>query len=152
MKISRVSDNDLRREFNRRFFIKTGEQIGGTGKAAEHFRSIFSDCERDKEHFAVVYLNHQHQVLGSEVLFSGSLSSSAVYPREFIKQVLQHEAGAILIGHTHPSGSLSPSNSDRAITNKLQTALESIDVSLLDHLIIGNGKDGYYSFSDHLLL
>jgi DNA repair protein RadC len=152
MDIDKIPDNTLREEFHRRFFVEPGEHIGGVNKAAEHFRSLFANCNRDQEHFAVVYLNQQHQVLGSEVLFSGTLSSSAVYPRELIKFVLQHEAGAILMGHTHPSGSLTPSSSDRAITKKLQTALESIDVELLDHLIIGNGMEGYFAFSDHRLL
>jgi DNA repair protein RadC len=152
MDIDKIPDNTLREEFHRRFFVKPGEHIGGVNEAAEHFRSLFANCNRDQEHFAVVYLNQQNQVLTSDVLFSGSLSSSAVYPRELIKLVLQHEAGAVLIGHTHPSGSLSPSSSDRSITKKLQLALESIDVALLDHLVIGNGKEGYFSFSDHNLL
>lgn len=152
MDINKIPDNTLREEFNRRFFVKAGEHIGDARRAAEHFRSLFANCNRDQEHFAIVFLNQQHQVLVSEVLFSGTLSSSAVYPRELIKLVLQHEAGAILMGHNHPSGSLEPSGSDRAITKKLKEALQSIDVKLLDHFIIGNGKEGYFAFSDHRML
>jgi DNA repair protein RadC len=152
MNLCKISDNLLKEEFNRRFYVNPGEQLGNVGSVAEHLRNLFSKYERDQEHFAVIYLNQQYNVIASEILFTGSLTTSAVYPRELIKRVLEHEAGAVLIGHNHPSGSLNPSNSDRAITKKLKTALESIDVDLLDHLIIGNGTEGYFAFSDHRLL
>jgi len=152
MELSKVSDTVLRREFNRRFYLRVGTGIGSSSKAAEHFRSLFSKYDRDREHFAVVYLNQQNEVLSSEVLFSGSLSSSAVYPRELIKRVLGREAASIVIGHNHPSGSIQPSGPDRQLTRKLKTALESIDVALLDHIIIGNGSEEHFAFSEHDLI
>jgi len=77
------------------------------------------------------------------------LATAAVFPREIVKRLLALEAGAIIVGHNHPSGETLPSNSDRALTKKLANAMSSIDVSLLDHLVIGNG---FYSFSDQGLL
>jgi len=56
----------------------------------------------------------------------------------------------VIFGHNHPSGCLTPSSSDRAVTKKLQTALEAIDVELLDHFIIGGNE--HFSFSEHRLL
>jgi len=97
-------------------------------------------------------LNQQNQIITSVVLFSGTLNSAAVYPRELVKDVIRYESAAIIIGHTHPSGSIEPSSSDRAVTTKIKTALSSIDVELLDHLILGNGNDGFYSFANHDLM
>ncbi len=98
----------------------------------------------------VIFLNGQHQVLTTEVLFAGSLTSSAVFPREVITRVIDLGAAAVIFGHNHPSGCLTPSSSDRAVTKKLQTALEAIDVSVLDHIIIGGSE--HYSFADNRLL
>ena len=89
-------------------------------------------------------------MLSTEVLFEGSLSTSAVYPREVVERVIELGAGAVILGHNHPSGEITPSSSDRAVTKKLQTALTAIDVEVLDHLIIGGSE--YFSFTDHQLL
>jgi DNA repair protein RadC len=94
-------------------------------------------------------MNSQNQIISTEVISTGSLATAAVFPREIVKRLLALEAGAIIVAHNHPSGETTPSNSDRALTKKLQRGLEAIDVSLLDHLVIG---DGFYSFSDQGLL
>ncbi|NQV14953.1 DNA repair protein RadC, partial [bacterium] len=118
--------------------------------SAEHLRSFLSQLPQDQEHFCVVFMNSQNQIISTEVISSGSLATAAVFPREIIKRLLALEAGAIIVGHNHPSGETIPSSSDRALTKKLQTALTAIDVDFLDHIIIG-GTD-YFSFSDHRLL
>jgi len=147
--ISNISDSSILREYIKRFTIKAGESIGSAKDAANNFRSYFSDASK-KERFVVCFLNGQHQVLSTEVLFEGSLTSSAVYPREVITRVLELGSAAILIAHNHPSGLTTPSSSDRAVTKKLETALASIDVDLLDHIIIGGHE--HFSFADHRLL
>jgi len=147
--VSSISDTEFLEEYKKRFTISSGESIGSAKEAANHFRAFFSDASK-KERFVVCYLNGQHQVLSTEVLFEGSLTSSAVYPREVITRVLEIGSAGILISHNHPSGLTTPSSSDRAVTKKLQTALASIDVELLDHIIIG-GAD-HYSFADNHLL
>jgi len=147
--VSTVSDAEILTEYVRRFTIKSFESIGSAREAANHFRAFFSDASK-KECFVACFLNGQHQVLSTEVLFTGSLTSSAVYPREVITRVIELGSAAILIAHNHPSGLTTPSSSDRAVTKKLQTALAAIDVDLLDHIIIG-GAD-HYSFADNHLL
>jgi len=149
MNISKVSDSQFLSEYVRRFNIAGGESIGTAREAANHFRAFFSDASK-KERFVVCFLNGQHQVLSTEVLFEGSLTSSAVYPREIITRVIETASAAIVVAHNHPSGLTTPSSSDRAVTKKLSTALNAIDVDLLDHLILG-GED-HYSFADHHLL
>ena len=152
MMLDKVEDEKLKREYIRRFFFQPGDRLSDAKASAEHFRALFANQDRDKEHFGVVYLNQQNQIITSVVLFSGTLNSAAVYPRELVKDVIRYESAAIIIGHTHPSGSIEPSSSDRAVTTKIKTALSSIDVELLDHLILGNGNDGFYSFTNHDLM
>ncbi len=98
----------------------------------------------------VIYLNGRNQILKLEELFEGTLSTSAVYPREVVKRALDNNAAAIVLVHNHPSGNSTPSQDDLAITKKLKEATQSIDVSVHDHLIIA-GND-VYSFADHGIL
>jgi DNA repair protein RadC len=106
--------------------------------------------ERNREVFMVIFLDGQNQIIKMEELFTGSLTTSAIYPREVIQKVLSYDAASVILVHNHPSGSLTPSGSDRAVTKKLKIALASIDVEILDHLIVG-GND-FFSFADHRLL
>ncbi len=106
--------------------------------------------ERNREIFMVIFLDGQNQIIKMEELFTGSLTTSAIYPREVIQKVLSYDAASVILVHNHPSGSLTPSGSDRAVTKKLKVALASIDVEILDHLIVG-GND-FFSFADHRLL
>jgi len=99
----------------------------------------------DIEKMYCIFLNSKNRVLGIEKMFSGSIRSSAIYPREIIKWVLQKKAAAIILTHNHPSGSTTPSTEDLMITARLCVALSNIDVVLHDHIIIG---DSYYSFSE----
>ncbi len=147
--VSAISDTELKQEYVRRFTIPAGERLRTSREVADHFRAFFTDPTR-KESFIVCFLNGQHQVLTTEVMFVGSLTSSAVYPREVVTRVIERGAAAVVFAHNHPSGSITPSSSDRAVTKKLETALAAIDVDLLDHIIVG-GED-YYSFSDSGLL
>jgi DNA repair protein RadC len=99
-----------------------------------------------KEVFKVIYLNGRNEVIQVETLFEGSLTSSAVYPREVIKQALDHHAAAMVFAHNHPSGDPTPSTQDFAITRDLFLAGKIMGIQVLDHLIIG--RNGYHSFAD----
>ncbi len=147
--VSEVSDTEILAEYVKRFTIQAGEHINGARAAADHFRGFFADAAK-REKFVVCFLNSQHQVLSTEVLFEGSLSTSAVYPREVLEKVIAIGAGSVILAHNHPSAEITPPNSDRAVTKKLQTALEAIDVAVLDHIIIGGSE--HYSFADNRLL
>jgi DNA repair protein RadC len=147
--VSSVSDTEILNEYVRRFTIPAGESIKTSREAADHFRAYFSDGAK-REMFVCCFLNGQHQTLTTEILFEGSLTTSAVYPREVIQRVLTLGAGAVMFAHNHPSSSITPSASDRAVTKKLATALGAIDVEVLDHIVVGGTE--YFSFSDHRLL
>ncbi|UCD38395.1 MAG: DNA repair protein RadC [Fidelibacterota bacterium] len=105
---------------------------------------------RNREQFVIILLNGRNQLIDLVTIFEGSLTTSAVYPREVVKLILERDAAAVILVHNHPSGSVTPSQDDHRITKRLKQACQSIDVQLHDHLIIG-GND-YYSFADHGLL
>jgi DNA repair protein RadC len=99
-----------------------------------------------KEVFTVIFLNGRNEVIQVETLFEGSLTSSAVYPREVIKSSLDHHAAALVFAHNHPSGDPTPSAQDFAITRDLFVAGKIMGIQVLDHLVIGGNR--YYSFAD----
>ncbi|MBC8193880.1 MAG: hypothetical protein H8E18_15950, partial [FCB group bacterium] len=129
-----LSNNTIREEYKKRFQKQPGQRLKSSADSAEHLRAFLDSYPKDQEHFVVIFLNAQNQIISTEVMSSGSLATAAVFPREIVKRLLALEAGAIICGHNHPSGETIPSNSDRALTKKLDRALGSIDVAFLDHV------------------
>jgi DNA repair protein RadC len=105
---------------------------------------------RNREQFIIIMLNGRNQVIDLLTLFEGSLTASAVYPREVIKAILAHDAAAAILVHNHPSGNPSPSQDDIQITARLKAACETIDVKIHDHLIVGGDK--FFSFAEQGIL
>lgn len=95
---------------------------------------------RPQEIFACVFLDNRHRVLRYEELFSGTIDGASVHPREVVRKVLDVNAAAVIFAHNHPSGVAEPSQADIRITQKLKEALALIDVRVLDHLIVGEGR------------
>ena len=95
-------------------------------------------CGLEREVFIVLYLDNQHNLIAHETLFSGTINSVSVHPREVVKAALKHNAAAVTLAHNHPSGVAEPSQSDRRITEKLQQALALVDVRVLDHFVTGS--------------
>ncbi|MEM7195303.1 MAG: DNA repair protein RadC [Pseudomonadota bacterium] len=102
--------------------------------------------DQTREVFAVVYLDTRHQVLEYEELFFGTINGASVHPREVVKNCLRKNAAALIVAHNHPSGIAEPSNSDALLTRRLKDALDTVDIKLLDHLVIGDGE--YISMSE----
>lgn len=94
----------------------------------------------EHEVFACLYLDNQHRVVKLEELFSGTIDGAAVYPREVVKRCLRHNAAAVIFAHNHPSGIAEPSQADIAITRRLTAALNTIDVRVLDHIVVGRNE------------
>tara|TARA_R110002167_G_scaffold6277_1_gene28772 strand:- start:153445 stop:154119 length:675 start_codon:yes stop_codon:yes gene_type:complete len=91
----------------------------------------------EHEVFACLYLDNQHRVVKLEELFSGTIDGAAVYPREVVKRCLHNNAAAVIFAHNHPSGIAEPSQADIGITARLKAALNTIDVRVLDHIVVG---------------
>ncbi len=100
---NQVSDKEIKQEYSKRFFLKSGDKITSSNDAADHLTVLLSN-NPSREQFAVIFLNAANCIISSKIMFKGSLTSSAVYPREIIKKALELDAAAIIIGHNHPSG------------------------------------------------
>lgn len=92
------------------------------------------------EMFCCLYLDNRHRVLRFDQLFRGTIDGTSVYPREVVKEALAINAAAVILAHNHPSGVAEPSQADERITGRLKSALELVDIRLLDHLIIGDAE------------
>ncbi len=95
---------------------------------------------RTQEVFAILFLDSQHRLLEFEVMFQGTLTQTSVYPREVVKRALALNAGAVVLAHNHPSGVAEPSRADEFLTQTLKSALQLVDVRVLDHVIVGQGQ------------
>jgi DNA repair protein RadC len=104
----------------------------------------------DHEVFAAMFLDARQQLMGFEILFRGTLTHTAVHPREVVKRALALNAGAVVLAHNHPSGAAEPSRADELITKALCQALQLVDVKVIDHVIVG--RAGTVSFAERGLL
>lgn len=106
--------------------------------------------ELEHEEFWIIYLNNSNKVLQKMQLSKGGITGTLVDVRLAFKNALQLGAVAIILAHNHPSGTLKPSQADKNLTQKLKTAGESLDIKVLDHLIIT--ESAYFSFADEGIL
>lgn len=93
-----------------------------------------------QEHFVCLFLNTKNHVIGKQTIFVGSLDSSIVHPREVFKEAIRRSSASVICLHNHPSGDPTPSREDIAVTHTLREAGEVVGITLLDHVIIGDGK------------
>jgi len=100
-----------------------------------------------KEHFYVLYLNNSNQILGYQLLSIGGITSTVVDIRILLQGALLVNSVGLILCHNHPSGSTKPSISDRELTHKIEKASQTLDIQLLDHLIIT--ENSYFSFADN---
>jgi DNA repair protein RadC len=92
-----------------------------------------------REVFVVLTLDTRHQLLEYRELFQGTINGANVHAREVVKLALSKNAAAVIVAHNHPSGHAEPSKSDIAITRRLKTALNLMEIRLLDHFVVGRG-------------
>ncbi len=101
---------------------------------------------REHEVFAMLLLDSQHRLIHFVELFRGTIDAASVYPREVVKTAIQYNAAAVILAHNHPSGISEPSLADRRITERLNQALATIEVTTLDHFVVG--RDTVTSFAE----
>jgi DNA repair protein RadC len=106
--------------------------------------------DRGYEVFCCLYLDNRHRLIAFEELFRGTIDGASVHPREVVRQALARNAAALIVAHNHPSGVAEPSSADELITRRLREALALVDIRLLDHLIVGDGR--CLSFAEQGLL
>jgi DNA repair protein RadC len=97
------------------------------------------------ECFVALFLDQQHGLIEFRELFRGTVSQTAVYPREVVKTALELNACALIVAHNHPSGTAEPSAADHHLTQALKAALAVVDIRVLDHIVVT--ATGCYSFA-----
>lgn len=103
--------------------------------------------DTDREYFMVINLNNQNLPNSIEITSIGSLTETMVSPREVFKSAIVSNSARIILCHTHPSGSTSPSDADIKITNALVKIGKFLDIPVIDHLIVGG--DSVYSLMEN---
>lgn len=117
-----------------------------------HWHKVLDYCSTTMGHlaieqFRVLFLNSQNALLADEVQQQGTLNQTPVYPREIMKRALALHAANMILVHNHPSGNVTPSQADRDLTRLIIQAAQTLDMRILDHLIIS--PTGYYSFKEN---
>jgi len=149
--VSKYAQLQASLELARRYLyevIERGDAIVNPEQAKNYILSQLKG--RHNEVFACLFLDAKNRLLCFEELFTGTINSANVYPRIVIKKILQHNAAAVIFAHNHPSGDPKPSAADQHITKVLQDCLQTLDVRVIDHVIIG--ESGVFSFAEKGLL
>lgn len=128
--------------------LSAGDVLSSPGETRQFLQHHLGGHSR--EVFCCIFVDSQHRVLRCEDLFFGTLDGAAVYPREVAVRALQYSAAAVIFAHNHPSGVAEPSSADRRITERLCSALALLDIRVLDHIIVGRGRE--FSFAEEGLL
>ena len=124
------------------------EKIGSSQDVYHLLQPLLGELEH--EEFWILFLNNSNKVLHKAQMSKGGITGTLVDVRLVMKQALELGAVAIILAHNHPSGTLRPSAADKQITQKIKLASETLDVKVLDHLIIT--QKSYYSFADEKIL
>ena len=113
---------------------------------------IETQGQPDREQFCVILLNSKNETIGLNIVSIGNLSSAPVHPREVLKPAILSNSAAMILSHNHPSGDMSPSPEDIAITKVIVQASKIMGIQVHEHLIISMHDDNYFSFADNGLI
>ena len=123
-------------------------QLGTYEKVVEYCRSLAA--HRDVEEFRALYLDTKNRLIRDELLQTGTVNHTPVYPRQVCVRALEVGACAVLVLHPHPSGDATPSRADVEMTNQLRDALKTVSIDLHDHIVVT--PSSYVSFKASGLL
>ena len=126
----------------------TFTQISSSAQAFAYFEPLVGDLAI--EEFWVAYLNRGNKVMAVKRISEGGVSGTVVDPRVIFKHAIELLASTVLLCHNHPSGTLQASDADKHLTRKLVAAGKMLDIHVMDHIIVADGK--YFSFSDEGLM
>jgi DNA repair protein RadC len=102
------------------------------------------------EAFMVMFLNIKNELIGYEMMQQGTVDRAVIYPRRIVEAALGRHAAGIILLHNHPSGHPEPSEEDKRMTKSVLDAARTVDLRIVDHLIVAKG--GYFSFAENRLL
>jgi DNA repair protein RadC len=131
MAVFEIAKRALKEEIAGKNYIRHKEDV------LRYLSLAMRDLKR--EFFKVIFLDQSHGIIKVEDLFKGTLNGAAVYPREVVKRALEVNAAAVILVHNHPGGNPVPSRQDHDLTRRLTQSLQSVEIAVLDHLIISSG-------------
>lgn len=123
-------------------------KITSSSTVFEVFQPVIG--ELDHEEFWILYLNNSNKIIEQFQISKGGITGTLVDVRITLRKALELGAVSLILAHNHPSGNLNPSEADKQLTRKLKTAAESLDIKILDHIIVT--EKSYFSFADEGLL
>ena len=124
------------------------QKISGSKDAADYFIPLLGDL--DHEEFWVLLLDRGNKIRESFMVSQGGISGTVIDVRLILKKAVEKLSSALILAHNHPSGTLQASDADLKITRKIKNAAELMDISVLDHIIVG--QNSYYSLADEGIL
>ncbi len=131
-----------RRRYSEEILKRT--KINSSSEIAGYLKTLLKDF--NYEVFVALFLNRSLKIISYEIISKGGISGTVADPRIILKKALEAGASSLIICHNHPSGNLQPSKQDDALTQKIKTAAQYLDINLLDHIIVS--EEGYYSYAD----
>ncbi len=143
MVCKRYGGSKIREQRSRYHHIKSNPIITNAATVYEYLESY---RHLDREHFLAVTLDGSNRVIDTHIISIGTLNQSLVHPREVFYRAIQDRAASIIIAHNHPSGTLSPSQADRRLTDRLREVGKLVGIHIVDHIILA--PNGFYSFQD----
>jgi len=147
LSLAKVAQIKAAIELGKRILVEDKKTFGKVYSSQQVFEYLLpTSRDLKRELFKAIFLNAQNQIVKEAIISAGTLTSSAIYPREIMSLAYRVGAAAVVFAHNHPSGSTTPSSEDRRVTRELVVAGEAIQVSVIDHIIIGENQ--YFSFAD----
>ncbi len=128
--------------------IKENPIIGSWTSLTDYLKVTLR--HKTTEHLVVLYLDRKNRLIRNEVQQHGTVDHTPLYPREIVKRALELAASAIILVHNHPSGDPTPSKADIDMTKQVVRALDSVDITVHDHVIVG--RNDYLSFRAQRLI
>jgi DNA repair protein RadC len=144
--LTQVAEIEIKYKNRKRGVTKITKSID----AANTFRRIWYDDMEVRERFYVMYLNRANNVMGIQELSSGGVSGTVVDSKLIFATALKMLASGIILAHNHPSDNLKPSAEDLRITETVKTGAKTLDIAVLDHIVLT--RDEHYSFADESIL
>ena len=145
--VAKIAQLKAALELSKRYLQENVRQKPIVESSKEVFELLYQTMrDLDHELFKVILLNGQNQIIDIVDAFTGSVTSSSIYPREIVKLALKYSASALVFAHNHPSGISKPSEGDEYLTKKLIFACMTLGIKVHDHIVIGDNQ--YYSFAD----
>jgi len=128
--------------------LQEKDSFSSPKKVADYARMKLAGFQN--EAFLILYLNVKNHLLESIIEANGTIDKVVIYPRNIVRNALKLNASAVIAIHNHPSGICTPSQSDKNLTKVLSDALKTLDLKLLDHIIVSSYD--FFSFKGHNML